>query len=102
MCVHQAALVFPGHSTMMWGLAGEDLCCYRHSDDCWHYYTHTTALPLLPAYLPKPPFLMCRGPVSAHAMGGPGGALLAGYLADRCGRRGALLIDAGIYLVGTS
>lgn len=38
--------------------------------------------------------------VSAFAVGGPGGAILGGILANKKGRRGALLIDAFIFLFG--
>uniref|UniRef100_I2CP18 Hexose transporter 1 n=1 Tax=Nannochloropsis gaditana (strain CCMP526) TaxID=1093141 RepID=I2CP18_NANGC len=38
--------------------------------------------------------------VSAFAIGGPGGAILGGILANKRGRRGALLINALIFLVG--
>ena len=54
-----ARVVFPGHSTLSWGLA-----------------------------------------VAAFAAGGPFGAVAGGRLADRRGRRGALLIDTWTFLLG--
>jgi SP family facilitated glucose transporter-like MFS transporter 3 len=38
--------------------------------------------------------------VAAFAVGGPFGALLGGKLADRRGRRGALLLDTWTFLIG--
>lgn len=38
--------------------------------------------------------------VAAFAIGGPGGAILGGLLANRNGRRGAILINSWIFLVG--
>eukprot|EP01038_Epipyxis_sp_PR26KG_P013518 gene13518-18136_t len=38
--------------------------------------------------------------VSAFAIGGPGGAILGGHLANQNGRRGAMLINTWIFLIG--
>jgi SP family facilitated glucose transporter-like MFS transporter 3 len=40
--------------------------------------------------------------VSAFAVGGPAGAVLGGSLANKRGRRGALLINAWFFMLGAS